>query len=144
MRMAKLTALSAGLVGLVLSGAGCFGGFGGDDRSNNQGGGDILSAGLKVASGSMTSLTPDEIQAASDFAIQQTGAPVPEMTDDQAAAVVQFLKDNNLNRVEDIQSLAENPGNVVVAQEVEAAVESFLSGLGEDFDFEAARAGANG
>lgn len=125
--------VATGAASFVLSG--CIG-LSTDSRTSNQGGGDIVTAGLKAAQGQLSSLTPDEIQAASDFAIQQSGADAEPMTDEQAAAVSSFLKDNSINSVEDFEALAENPENVVVGQDVEEAVESFLQGLGEDFSFE--------
>ncbi|MGE3182218.1 MAG: hypothetical protein AB7N71_11355 [Phycisphaerae bacterium] len=134
--MKNLRIATAGVAtGVLLSLTGCLG-LSTDPRTSNQGGGDLISAGLKAAQGQIASLTPDEIQVASDFAIQQTGVDADSMTDEQAAAVSTFLKDNNLNRVEDFEALQANPENVVVAQEVQDAVEMFLQGLGEDFSFD--------
>jgi hypothetical protein len=107
-----------------------------EDRLNNQGGGNIVTAAAKVASQQLSSLTPDEIQAAADLAIQQFGAPIQPLSDDEAAAVARFLKDNLLNKVEDIQALANNPDSVVISPEVQAAVISFLQGLGADVNFD--------
>lgn len=113
-----------------------FGCISSPNRTSNQGGGSILTAAAKLAGGQLSSLTPDEIQVATDFAIDNFGLEVPSLEDEQAEAVVTFLNDNNLNSVEDIQALADNPGDVVVSDDVKDAIESLLRGLGEDIDFE--------
>ena len=113
-----------------------FGCVGTPDRTSNQGGGNILTAAGKLASGQLSTLTPDEIQVATDFAIQNFGLEVPSLEDEQAEALVTFLSENDLNSVEDIQALADNPGDVVVSDDVKEALESLLRGLGEDVDFQ--------
>lgn len=139
MQSSKWTALlaAAGIAGGTLTGC-----VGVDNRLNNQGGGNIVTAAAKLASGALSDLTADEIQAATDFAIDTFGVAIPSLDDDQAAAVAQFLEDNDLNSVEDIQALAENPGDVVISDDVKDAVESLLAGLGETIDFD--RVGAQG
>lgn len=110
--------------------AGCVLGL--DSRLTNQGGGNLVTAAGKAAGGNLTSLTPDEIQVASDFAIDQYGLPISALTDSEAAAVAQFLDDNQLHKIEDVQALQQNPENVVISADVRVAVESFLRGLGTD------------
>ncbi|MBN1490984.1 MAG: hypothetical protein JXA69_13790 [Phycisphaerae bacterium] len=73
-----------------------------DPRTSNQGGGNIVTAGSKVAAGSMAALTPDEIQILADnFAPEGT----PALNDEQAAAMQQFLVANDVNTVDDISRL---------------------------------------
>lgn len=121
------------LGGVVATGIG--GCLGVDSRLTNQGGGNLITAAAKAAAGKLNSLTPDEIQIASDFAIDQLNLAGEPLTDDQAEAVVTFLEDNQLKTVDDIQGLADNPGDVVISEEVRTAIEAFLQGLGEDFSF---------
>ena len=83
-------------IGLILFGCvtvimllpGCLG-YAPVSRTNNQGGGTIVTAGLKVGNNNLSSLTADEVQILADFAMEQQGiTTVDPITDDQAAAVV--------------------------------------------------------
>ncbi|GAG03522.1 unnamed protein product, partial [marine sediment metagenome] len=59
------------------------------NRTNNQGGGSILTAGAKVVGGSMTVLTPDEIQIVTDTVRDVANNPdLPQVTDEQAQVAV--------------------------------------------------------
>ena len=68
---------------------------------------------------------------------------LPQITDEQAAAAVEFLQVNNLNTIADIQAFvqeaAENPGSVVIPDSVLDLIEAGnlpdLSGVDvEDID----------
>ena len=102
-------------------------------RITDGGGGSILSAGVKVASGQMTTLTQDEMQILNDqvSSLLQSADPtvtVQEMTNEQADGVIDFLQQNTvpggsttgLNSIEDIQAFAEaaqaDPSILVVPQ----------------------------
>lgn len=93
-------------------------GCGADARTSNQGGGNILTAGLKVNNGELTSLTPDEIQIIGDqLSTFVPDAPDIELTDDQAEIIEQVLGDNDINTIEDAIALAQNPGDIVLPDE---------------------------
>ena len=94
-----------------------------DPRTSNQGGGNILTATGKIASGQLASLTPDEIQILADTAAQANPQiPDIQLTDEQAQAASDFLKANNVNTVEDIQQLIEqaqqDPNSIVIPDSV--------------------------
>jgi len=79
-----------------------------DSRLTNQGGGTLVSAGLKVAQGRMTELTPDEVQLLTDAAFQtQPGFEDFELSDEEAEAAVDFLVLNDLDNVGDIEALVD-------------------------------------
>lgn len=90
----------------------------GAPRTTDGGGGNILTAGVKVANGTMTQLTQDEMQILSDqvsslVAAASPGTTLPEMTNDQADAFIEFLTVNTvpggmsgLNSIEDLQNFA--------------------------------------
>lgn len=93
-----IVALAAGA--MVLSGCGSVASSG--PRTLNQGGGSLLSAGVKIAQGDMTDLTADEVQILADNFLPDGS---PELTDEQAAGIVEFLALNSLDSLDDIQSL---------------------------------------
>lgn len=104
----------AGCAGLIVFSGGCFG----DPRTTDQGGGSIITAGVKVATGQLASLTPDEIQIIGDnISNFIVGAPPVELTNEQAAAISEVLIANDLNSIEDVTALVENPGDVVLPDE---------------------------
>ena len=137
MDVKKLTLLgfSVSLV-LVLAG-GCP--LAAPSRTNNQGGGNLLSAGLKFAGDDMTDLTADEIQIATDFVIEQS-EDLPEdvepLTDEQAAALVIFLNDNDIDSMEDIQRLLDNPQDIIISPEVLAVLDTLEDINFDEFDFD--------
>ena len=104
----------AGCAGLIVFSGGCFG----DPRTTDQGGGSIITAGVKVATGQLASLTPDEIQIIGDNIANFITDAVPvELTNEQAAAISEVLVANDLNTIEDITALIENPGDIVLPEE---------------------------
>ena len=109
---------------LLITAVGC---FEVDTRTSNQGGGSLLSAGMKIAQDDIGGLNPDELQILSDEApaiAAQFGVnlgelgTLPSLTDDQAAAIVQFFAANNVSTLEDVERLAQqiDNGQVVVPQ----------------------------
>ncbi|MFH1748112.1 MAG: hypothetical protein ABIG44_13835 [Planctomycetota bacterium] len=96
-----------------------------DSRTNNQGGGSILTAGIKFANNTLSALTADEIQIITDLIIQQAQLPIDSLTDEQAAAIVIFIHDNNLNTIEDFLALRNaNINDLVISDEVREVLES--------------------
>ena len=94
-------------------------------RTNNQGGGNLITAGLKIANDNLGGLTPDEIQILTDLAISQANLPIPALTDAQAAAIVQFMDDNNLTTIADVQDLRNRSiDEIVISEEVLAELTS--------------------
>lgn len=83
----------------------------------------LLTAGAKVLSNNLGALNPDDIQVLSDTAIEaaiQAGGPtIAQLTDEQAAAVVNVMHDNNINTVQDLQNVImqaqTNPGSVNIS-----------------------------
>ena len=111
-----------------------------DERTNNQGGSNQVQAATKLLSNQLGSLNPDDVQVLADIATQASGATnVPQVTDEQAAAVVSFLAANNIQTIEDVQRLIDNPQGVVVPPDVQSVLEtiadpsayqSIIQGLG--------------
>jgi len=109
---------------LLITAIGC---FNLDPRTSNQGGGSLLTAVGKITSDRIGDLTADEFQILADQAadivaqyevdLGELGG-LPALRDDQAAAIVQFLDDNNVRTEEDLERLAQqiDAGQVVVPQ----------------------------
>ncbi len=91
--------------------------FGGCVGLGGCGGSTLLSAGIKIATGQMDTLTAEEILALVDF-VQSQGYPVPSLTADQAALIVAFLKANNIKTFEDVNRVIEqaqnDPGSITL------------------------------
>ena len=102
------------------------------ERLIDGGGGNLITAGLKVVSGQITSLTQDEVQLLADQARTTLGgvsaelAALPEMTNEQADAYLEFLQANGLNSIEAFAAFVENaevdPDSVVIP---ESLIEAF-------------------
>ena len=79
----------------------------------------LVSAGAKVLTNNLGGLNPDDIQVLSDTAIEASGANVPQLTDEQAAAVVNVMIDNNIKTIQDLQDVIiqaqTNPGSVNIS-----------------------------
>ncbi len=122
-----LVLTTAALVG----GTGC-GGFVGGDRTSNQGGGTVLSAGSKLAADELCGLTPDEWQLATDNAdmlaslagFDVSGYELPPITDEQAEAIVDFLALHGVCTFDDLTALAESP-DLEIPPELEELVALF-------------------
>ena len=111
---------------LLVSASGLLAGCPGlNPRTSNQGGGTLISAGAKVVSGTMTTLTADEIQILGDeVASRSTRFNGIDISDEQAEAASDFLVANDLDTVADIQALVANPGSVQIPESVEALVDA--------------------
>lgn len=96
-----------------------------DSRTSNQGGGSVISAATKFATGNLSGLTPDEIQVVGDF-VAGVSPKFAELavTDEEAQAAVDFLVANGIDSVADAQALAQNPGSVEIPESVQAIVEA--------------------
>jgi hypothetical protein len=113
----KWSILSTVAVVSLMLATGCM--TGDNSRTTNQGGGTLISAGLKYGQNNLGALNPDEIQIVTDYLIAQNDLPIPPLTDEQAAAVVQFMADNNLSTREDILALQDaNPDDIVISPSV--------------------------
>jgi hypothetical protein len=64
-----------------------------------------VSAMTKIATGQMNALTGAEIQALTTSPIIAAYVPDLQLTDPQAAAIAQFLADNNVATIADLQAL---------------------------------------
>jgi hypothetical protein len=65
----------------------------------------LVIAGGKVLANNLGGLNPDDIQVLSDKAIEVSGASIPQLSDEQAAAVVNVMKDNNIKTIQDLQNI---------------------------------------
>lgn len=124
-RTGRFCALATMALGLGLTG--CFGDS-------------ILSAGAKIAGGQISSLTSGEIkilnQTVTDvLAATNPGFTAEPLTDAQADALSTFFKANNLNTIEDFESLQQtaesNPDSLEGLDELSTAFNG-----GENFDSE--------
>lgn len=91
----------------ILAAGGCGGGSGES----------LLTAGAKIAAGQISTLTAGEILLLRQFLAAQ-GYVTPTLTEEQAAALAQFLQANGINTVEDvnrvIQQAATDPGSITL------------------------------
>lgn len=134
MRAQKL--IVASLLGclafLVLSG--CFPPPVADTRTGNQGGSSAIQAGAKLGANHLDWFNPDDVQVLADLATEASGAQLPEVTDEQAAAFVTFIADNNIVTIEHVQALVEqaqsDPDSIVISDEVQAVLEAMAGDLG--------------
>ena len=102
-----MLALTAALLALV---AGC---PQADPRTTNQGGGNIITAGGKLATGNVGDLNPDEwqvvidnVEAFTELAEADIGdVEITELSDDEAQAIVDFLDTNGIQTLEDLENL---------------------------------------
>ena len=109
---------------LVLAGTfGCLFGPMVPERTNNQGGGTLLTATGKVLGGQMTQLTADEVQIVTDQLNDLNPQVDLTLDDDQAQAIVDFLAQNGINSFDDFQNL--DPGSVLPPQGAAELFENF-------------------
>jgi hypothetical protein len=108
-RLAAFALLAIGSAALL---AGCSV----DERTSNQGGGSLLSAGTKLLNHQIGSLTADEWQIIGDnlpalaaqFHVDLQGYEIPVLSDEQAAAIVDFLDAHNIETIEELQVAIES------------------------------------
>ena len=119
MHAKKLVAVCVlGTFGLMLLGGCIFS----DQRTSNQGGSNALQATTKFTSDRLDTLNPDDVQVLADLAPSLTGVEIPQVTDAQAAALVQFIADNNIVSMADIQNL--DPNTVVISADVQVVLDA--------------------
>ena len=75
-----------------------------------------LSALAKFQSGDIGSLSADDWQSLAELG-GSVGVPVPQVTTQQATAIVKFLSDNKVETIQDLQTLLHS-GNVTVPSEL--------------------------
>lgn len=101
------------------------------ERTGNQGGSNVLQAVTKITSNDIGGLNPDDVQVLADLATQISRADIPQVTDEQGQAVVDFIDANNITTLQSIQALiaqAEaDPGSVVIPDSVRAVIEAILA-----------------
>ena len=113
---------------------GCFA----DTRTSNQGGGSLLTVAAKLAQQDVGSLNADEWQILTDNAptlASYVGADVsqvpdlPELTDEQAQAIVDFLSENNISTFNDLSSLQQmiTNGQVTIPDELVGLAEELFA-----------------
>lgn len=127
MRNLKAITLSAALLAALPLLTGCP-----DARLSNQGGGSLVSAGVKVAGNQISALTPDELQVLSDTAASAIDDPQFSnfvLSDDEAEAISDFLTVNGLNSISDVQEAVNNPNSLTVPESLQSLVESGAFGL---------------
>lgn len=116
------------VAGFIVAGlVGCITPTGASSNNANLGGGSLITAGAKVALGTMSSLTPRELELLIDAANQSNAYGVNiQMDDTQAIAAVEFLQANNLDTIAEIEnaiSQAESkPDSVVIPDGVAALI----------------------
>ena len=102
-----------------------------NSRTCNQGCSNMAQATSKVMSDQIGSLNPDDVQVLADMAIQYAGVDFPPVTDEQAAAVVTFLSDNDVQTIADAQALIRqaeaDPDSIVISDEVRQVVEQLIA-----------------
>jgi hypothetical protein len=99
-----------------------------DSRTTNQGGGNLITAAIKVATEQIATLTPDEVQVLTDTVSDVSPDIEVNVTDEQAAAAVEFLVANNVYTIADIERLVEqaenDPGSIRIPDAVVALIEA--------------------
>jgi exosome complex RNA-binding protein Csl4 len=124
-----------GGLGLVLLG-GCF--FPSPGTGEYQGGSNLIQATTKFTSDRLDTMNPDDVQVLASLAPELTGQEIPEVTDEQAAAVVQFIEDNSIVTFADLEQIvaqaAEDPDSIVISPEVQAVIDSFIENPPEGFE----------
>lgn len=113
MRRHALFVSAAGLLALSLGGCPYQ-----DQRLINQGGGSIISAVGKLATGEMSDITPDELQIIADTISEVNPDVDVNITDDEALAGIEFIRQNKINSFDDVSALIQraqqDPKSVVV------------------------------
>jgi hypothetical protein len=114
-----------------------------DPRTTNQGGGSLLTVAAKLMSNPsdppIGDLNPDEMQILTDnlaMLAGQFGYSLPEgvtissLTDEQAQAIADFLDDNGVTYLSDLQNLASSIESGEI--ELPAALQDLAEAMGAD------------
>lgn len=102
-----------------------------DSRLSNQGGGTVFTALAKVTGEKLAQLNPDELQILADTVSDLSDQVEINLTDEQAAAAIDFLAANNLNSFPEVEAFIaeaeQNPGSVVIPDSLQALIDSGVS-----------------
>lgn len=87
-----------------------------ESRTNNQGGSNVVSLGLKLASDDIGGMNPDDWQVLTDnlpefasvLGVDTAGISLPSMSDDEAAALDTLLESSGVTGIEDLQQLGDD------------------------------------
>ncbi len=120
-------ALLFGVIGLLPFLAGCP-----SPRTSNQGGGSVVTAAAKLSSGDVAAMTADEWQIAVDNLptlaeftdIDLSEYDIPQLTDEQAQAIVDFIIANNITSLDDILALDIN--EIEIPEALQSLVDLFV------------------
>lgn len=99
-----------------------------DSTFTNQGGGNLITAVGKVLGSNIDALTPDELQVMVSAVGEFNPQFAYELTDEQAAAGIDFIEANNIRSIEDIEALIaqaeQDPGSIVIPESILALIEA--------------------
>ncbi len=101
-----------------------------EERTGNQFGGDLRTAFDKVTGGRLDTLTADEVQIYADAASEASEDFNFDLEDDEAAAVVRLLRDNEIRTTGDLNVYLANGTNPVPSDIPEDLLQDVLI----DFD----------
>ena len=99
------------------------------DRTANQGGGTVLSAIQKIKGDALDTLTPDEVQIVTDFLANLLGDADRQLTDEEADAIVQFLRIQQIQTTDQAEEFAQSAKDDPDAIGLPPALESLLENL---------------
>ena len=119
--------LTVGFVSLLLCGCGLVSA----GRTCDQGCSNPVQAAAKIAGNNLGSLNADDVQVLADLATQVSGAAIPSVTNEQAAAVISFLQANGINTIADLQALIAqieaDPTSVEIPDDVLAVIQAIAA-----------------
>lgn len=102
-----------------------------DSRLTDQGGGTIFTALAKVTGERLSQLNPDELQILADTVSRLSDQVEIDLTDEQAAAAIDFLVANDLNTFPEVEAFIaeaeQDPGSVVIPDSLQALIDSGVS-----------------
>jgi hypothetical protein len=100
-------------------------------RTSNQGGSNLIQATTKIAQDNVGTLNADDVQVLADLVTDLVGIDIPEVTDEQAAAVISFISANHLSTIANVEDLIrtaqEDPDAVVIPDDVRAVLEAIAA-----------------
>ncbi len=137
MQVMRRMVFSVMVAGMLLTVTGCPGA--GGDSTSNQGGGSIITTGAKIANDEIGDLNPDEWQIAFKWAptvADVTGidlteyGELPQLSDEEAQAIVDLLDDNDVNTMSEAGQLVDQmaSGEVEIPESLMSLYESFMDG----------------
>lgn len=100
-------------------------------RTCDQGCSDPVQATSKILGNDVGGLNPDDVQVLTDLAMQVSGVAFPEVTNEQAAAVVSFLQANGITTLQSLQAkIAQaeaDPSSIVIPDDVLAVLQQIAA-----------------